>query len=59
MPLMENSCDPGHVHFTHAGFIGSRDRAGPITVRMLEQASKQARGRLPGCQAAGCRPAPR
>ncbi len=38
VPLMENSCDPGHVHFTHAGFIGSRDKAGPITVRMLEQA---------------------
>jgi phenylpropionate dioxygenase-like ring-hydroxylating dioxygenase large terminal subunit len=40
VPLMENSCDPGHVHFTHAGFIGSRDKAGPITVRMLEQASQ-------------------
>ncbi|KAI3424952.1 hypothetical protein D9Q98_008334 [Chlorella vulgaris] len=37
LPLMENSADPGHVHFTHAGYIGSPDKAGPITVRVLER----------------------
>lgn len=34
---MENSCDPSHVHFTHAGFIGARDRAGPINVKLRDQ----------------------
>ena len=27
----------GHVHFTHAGYIGSPDKAGPISVQLLEQ----------------------
>lgn len=40
LALLENSADPSHVHFTHAGFIGGRDRAGPIAVRLVEQARR-------------------
>lgn len=34
--LMENSADPSHVHWTHAGAIGSPDKAGPIDVSLEE-----------------------
>jgi hypothetical protein len=37
LPLLENSCDPGHVHFTHAGFIGSAAQAGPLAIKLLQQ----------------------
>lgn len=43
LPLLENSCDPGHVHFTHAGFIGSAAQAGPLTIKLLQQV-QSARG---------------
>ncbi|KAL4529531.1 hypothetical protein Ndes2437B_g08894 [Nannochloris sp. 'desiccata'] len=33
--LMENSADPSHVHWTHAGAIGSPDKAGPIDVSLV------------------------
>jgi phenylpropionate dioxygenase-like ring-hydroxylating dioxygenase large terminal subunit len=37
--LMENSADPSHVHWTHAGAIGSPDKAGPIDVSLVREGS--------------------
>lgn len=45
VPLMENSSDPAHVHFTHAGYIGARDRAGPLAVRLVQQVGVAGQGR--------------
>jgi pheophorbide a oxygenase len=33
LPLLENSADPSHVHFAHAGALGAPSRAGPLAVR--------------------------
>jgi pheophorbide a oxygenase len=33
--LVENLLDPGHVHFSHHGVIGSRNKAGPIPLRKV------------------------